>query len=169
METRASWFGNTAPQNCKGASGSFGAGANGVVSILTSVLGEEANDYTFEVVEGVGISIPLSAVLTGKDLVITLGTDVAGVLDSAKNTALLIEAEIDLISTFGAGHSGTGATSVAAAVAKANLTGGQYGTDSPEAMIVVRVWNNPVWDYYMAIAPNGKYDANWRIFNLTEY
>jgi hypothetical protein len=38
-------------------------------------------------------------------------------------------------------------------------------------MVVVRVWDvgNLEWDYYVNIAPNSKYDTNWRIFNLTDY
>lgn len=171
MEIQASWFGAGAPLNCKGATTTIGAGANGVVTVSTDMLGIEANDYTIEVVEGAGLNVPMSATLTGKDIRLILGTDAGGLLDVTKNTAELVAIEIDALAGVSAGHSGSGATAIGAAVAKKNFAGGQYGTDCPDPFVVVRVWDGVLlqWDYYTAIAPNGRYDANWRQFNLVSY
>lgn len=171
MEIQASWFGSGHPQNAKPATVEIGALPNGLITITTDIVGVEANDYTIEVVEGVGNNIPMSASLVGTALVITLGTDGAGALDATLNTATLIIDEINGLTGITAGFSGDGSGVIGAAVPEGNFVGGQYGTFCPDPFAVVRVWDGVLlqWDYYTAIAPNDRYDANWRKFNLATY
>ena len=172
FEVRQSWYGSGIPLNWKPARTTIGAGADGVVTIQIDTIDEtDANGYTIEVVEGVGLNVDMGATLVGKDIEVTLGTDGAGALDPTLNTAELIAIEISTLSGITATHSGTGATALAAAIVKKNFTDMQFGTECPEPMVVVRVWDvgNLEWDYYVNIAPNSKYDTNWRIFNLTDY
>lgn len=172
LEVRQSWFGDSSPQNWKPARTAIGAGEDGTITIAINSIDEtEANGYTIEVEEGVGLSVDMETTLTGKDILVTLGTDAAGDLDATKNTAKLITTEIAKLTGVNATFSGTGADPIAVAIAKKDFTDMQYGTECPEPMVVVRVWDNILtqWDYYVNIAPNGKYDANWRLFNLVEY
>ena len=171
MEIRNSWFGDGIPLNAKPATAVFGVLPNALVTITTDQIGEEANDYTFEIVEGVGNDVDMSASLVNKSLVITLGTDGMGALDPAKNTAELIVDEINGIALLSAGFSGDGSGIIDFVAPEDNFDGGQFGTFCPDPFVVVRVWNvgNSEWDYFTAIAPNDKYDANWRHFNLTFY
>jgi len=116
------------PKNAKYATVDIGAGTNGVVTIAYSELGVVGNDYTVEVVAGVGNNVELSAVLTVTDLVVTLGTDGAGALSASKNTALLIAGKIDLLDKFTSTASGTGVTAFTEAIAEVELDGGQLAT-----------------------------------------
>lgn len=169
MEIRKKWFSEDIPKNAKPSSITIGEGDNGVVTITTDQFGEESNEFTLQVVEGDGISIDMHASLVNKDLVITLGTDGDSALDATKNTAELIADEVNALAGISAGFSGTGEGVISAAVAKDNFGGGQYGTISPEPVIVISNFNEDTseYDYYTTLAPNGKYENNWRKFNLT--
>jgi len=110
---------------------SIGSGTNGVVTIVSNTPGVAGNDLTLEVVVDAGANAPLTATLVGNDILITLGTGVsAGVVDDAKNTALLVAAAVNAIvaKTFTASYSGTGEDSIPAAVTQANFTGGGDAT-----------------------------------------
>lgn len=109
----------------------IGSGDNGVVTIAADTPGTAGNSLTLEVVVDAGANQPLKAELTGSDILVTLGTgSSAGVVDNAKNTAILVAAAINAIvaKTFTATKSGTGATAIPAAVTKANFTGGGGAT-----------------------------------------
>ncbi len=119
------------------ATATIGEGTDGTVTIERDTAGVAGNTYTVEVVEGVGNSVAMSAVLTSTDLVVTLGTDVSGDLDPAKNTATLVAAAIHAESGISATASGTGGTALPVAEPVKNFTGGAdsyteiIGWDSP--------------------------------------
>lgn len=121
------WFNGT-PVNAVKASINIGAGANGIVTTKSDLVGTEGNSYTIQVVAGVGNNINLSAVLTGTDILVTLGTDGVGALLASKNTAILIASAINALEGVNSIHSGTGADSISASIAKTNFTGGKYAT-----------------------------------------
>lgn len=165
MEVRQKWFAEDHPINAESGVTVIGSGKDGEVSIITKIKGEIANEYTIEVVEGSEEDVDMSAVLIGKDLVITLGTDDNGDLDDTKNTAGLIATEINKIGEFIAEASGEGTDPIQAAVTKANFEDGCYGTVCHDTFVVVQHDD----DFYVNIAPNGKCDANWRVFNLSKF
>lgn len=170
MEVRQSWFGSSHPDNWKPANTTIGAGADGIVTVNVDAIDEtDANGYTIKVVEGVGLNVPMAATLVGKDVEVTLGTDGAGALNPTLNTAELISIKIGGLTGLTSYFSGTGADPIIAAVAKKNFTDMQFGTECPDPFVVVRVDNFGTWDYYTTIAPNGRYDANWRKFNLVDF
>jgi hypothetical protein len=68
------YFAETTPQNAKKASAVIGSGENGTVTVNYDIVGTSGNEYTLEVAEGVGVNTAMSAVLTGKDILVTLGT-----------------------------------------------------------------------------------------------
>ena len=126
----------------------------------------------------------LAAALADGVITVTLGmtNDAQPVPDDLKNTAALIAAQVDAIAGFSAVADGDG--SLVPEIADSDeiaftggttgilpMTGGQYGTECPDPDTIMRNFNNNtnVWDYYTVIAPNGKYDANWRMFNLTNF
>src|SRR6185503_3330051 len=63
------------------ASVQVGAGDNGTVTVSVVEPGEAGNAYTIEVVQGVGVSVPLAAALVGTALTVTLGTTAASAPD----------------------------------------------------------------------------------------
>lgn len=135
----SAWF-HGAPQNAKKANVKFEDGVvNKEIVIEYDLVGTEGNDYSVEIVAGVGNSIDLSAVLSGTKITITLATTAAGALDATKNTAKLIVAEINKIENFTATMNGTGALAYAAAITESDLTGGQYATpcNASSAVIVI--------------------------------
>ena len=172
LQVRQSWFGDQPPTNWKPANTSIGVGDDGVVDIIIDLLNpDKANDYTIEVVEGADADVDMEATLTGKAIEVTLGTDGAGDLDATQNTAELIAAEISTLPNISATFSGDGSGVFAATIAQKDFTDTQLGTECPEPFVVLKFWNvgNNDWDYYVNIAPNGRYDANWRVFNLIDY
>lgn len=105
----------------------IGSGDNGVVTVTADTAWVAGNSLTLEVKVATGANAALAATLVGNDILVTLGTtSEAGTPDAAKNTATLVMGAINAISgkTFTATKSGTGATAIPAAVAKANLAGG---------------------------------------------
>lgn len=78
------------------ASQTIGSGDSEVLIKLLEI-GDEGNDYTVEVIQGVGNDVPLSVDLTGKQLTVTLGTDSQGELDPAKNAQDLIQDQIQQV------------------------------------------------------------------------
>lgn len=71
--------------------------------------GSEGNSYTVEVLDSTGqLSVSLDVTLTGYDLVITLGTDGSGVLDSTQNIASNITSNINSLLEFDATFLGVG-------------------------------------------------------------
>jgi len=122
------WFGTATPINAVASSQTIGSGNDGVVTTTADNVGTEGNDFTIEVVEGVGASVDMTATLTDSAIVVELGTDGGSALDATKNTAILVAAAIDALIGVGSAHSGTGATALAAAEAEQDLEGGQYAT-----------------------------------------
>ena len=172
MEIRQNWFGGGAPTNWKPAITTIGAGASGTINIIVdSIDAAEADGYTVEVEINSDVSEDLAVSLTGKALVVTLGTDGTGAADNTLNTAELIVEEINELTGLTATFTGDGSTPLDTVEDEKDFTAMQYGTECPEPMVVVRVWDagSSEWDYYVNIAPNGKFDTNWRIFNLVEY
>ena len=148
------WFAST-PVNAKKSSTTIGAGVDGVVTITSAVVGTEGNSISIQVALGVGVSVPLSAVLTGNDILVTLGTDGASVLDATKNTALLIASAISALTVVVATKSGSGATALGTIVAKKSLTGGQFATPAMTQgfIIIAGVW-------YITNKPVSKFDES---------
>lgn len=132
------WFAGTPVNSVKGSL-NIGAGANGIVTTKSDSVGTEGNSYTIQVVAGIGNNINLSAVLTGTDILVTLGTDGGGALLATKNTAILVASAIDALAGVNSVHTGTGADSIVAAIAKTNFTGGKYATpcNTSAALIVL--------------------------------
>ena len=165
MEIQKKWFAETTPVNAKAASTTIGSGDNGVVTITSDNIGTEGNSYTIAVTVSEATSAALAVDITGTDIAVTLGTDGAGAADATKNTAELIAEAISALSGVSASYSGTGATAISSAVAKKSLAGGQYGT----VAIAPYSWLYIGSTYYVNIAPNSKYDANWRTVTFTAY
>lgn len=152
------WFSSATPVTGVKGSINIGAGDNGKVIMNHVLVGTEGNAYTIQVAAGVGNNIALSATLTGKDILVTLGTGGAGALDNAKNTAILIAAAINALDGVTAVHTGTGADSITQAVAKTNFTGGRYATpvNCSCFIIIAGVW-------YIADAPVTKFTlGGWK-------
>jgi hypothetical protein len=105
------------------ASATLGSGTNGVVTITSVNDGIGGNSYTVAAVLGSGNNIAMSVLLTGLNLVVTLGTNGGGTIDTAKNTATLVAAAIDALPEFVATASGTGVTSINP-TSQASFTGG---------------------------------------------
>lgn len=162
FELQTKWFAEATPTNTNSATADIGSGDNGTVTTTVDDYGTEGNDYTIEVVEGVGLNVDMGAILTDKAIVLTLGTDGAGALDATKNTATLIATEIDGLTGVSSEASGTGADSIGVAEAEQSFTGGTYATVAPVpyTMLFIGGW------YYTNIAPNSREDSNWRRFQL---
>ena len=160
--------------------------------------GETANSYVTVVYDTPGIAgnalkivvedgLQDGALAVTEDegvMTITLGmtNDATPVPDDTKNTAGDIETEINKIAGFTATAHGTGAVApdiedgdeiqfVGGTTGLLPLINGQDATMCADTDVLLRNWNigTSQWDYYINIAPNGKHDSNWRIFNLTEY
>jgi len=166
FEIQQSWFGSTAPQNAKSATGTIGSGVDGTVTITVNAVGTEGNNYTIEVVEGSGTDIAMDAVLTGTNIVVTLGTDGVGALDATKNTATIVAGAIDSLSGVSATASGTGATALSSAEVQKNLVGGQYATTAP---IPYTMLQDETY-YYVNIKPaHEKSTDAWKRFTLADF
>ena len=94
------------------ASAAIGSGANGTVTISSINENIGGNSYTVQALLGVGINIPLSVLLTGLNLVVTLATNGGGTIDMAANTASLIATAVAGLAEFTAVASGTGLDTV---------------------------------------------------------
>lgn len=158
-----------------------GVTANSYVTVEYDTAGIAGNVFSFEVENGLANGA-LAVVKADNVITITLGMDATPDPDDTKNTAELIAIEINKINGFTATAHGTGkgVPDIAdkdviqfegGTTGVLPLAGGTDGTECPEPNVVMRNWdnNNSRWDYYVNIAPNGKNDANWRIFNLVEY
>lgn len=110
------------------ASGTIGSGTNGTVTVTADTAGVGGNLYKLQVALGVGVGVAMSAAFApSPTILVTLGTDGAGALDPAKNTATLVAAAITALAGVSAVASGTGASPLTAASAATALTGG-FGT-----------------------------------------
>lgn len=161
------YFADAVPKNAKKATATIGSGTDGTVTVVVDNVGTEGNDYTIEVVEGSGADVAMTVVLTGTDIVVTLGTDSTGVLDGTKNTAELVATAIDVLDGVTATASGTGATALAAAEAKKNFAGGQYGTVVPGTGFVFIDKENS--EMYISVDTNSKIGQNWRKVTLSAF
>lgn len=158
-----------------------GETANSYVTVTSDVAGVAGNSITIEVENGL-ISGALAAGITDNVITLTLGMDAATAPDPTKNTASAIATAIDNLAGVTAVADGTG-EGVPAIVDEDEiqfaggttgllpLINGQDATMCADTDVLLRNWNvgTTQWDYYINIAPNGKHDSNWRIFNLTEY
>jgi hypothetical protein len=111
------------------ATATIGSGADGVVTVSAIPAGIAGNGYTIEVVVGIGENAPLTALLSGTELSVILGTNGAGTLDNTKNTATLVAGVITALAEFNAVASGTGATPITLAEVEKSFTGGLAGGD----------------------------------------
>jgi hypothetical protein len=93
----------------------IGGGANGTVYIAADATGTAGNSYTVEVVLPTGLSLAMSATLTGTAILVSLGTNGGGTADATKNTATLIAAAVDALAGVNAKASGTGVTALTGA------------------------------------------------------
>lgn len=99
-------------------SATIGSGANGTVTVTADSAGRAK--FFIQVALGVGLNVPLSAVLqtsTGgwTTILVTLATDGAGALNAAANTATLVAAAVAALAGVGASASGTGASALTVA------------------------------------------------------
>lgn len=106
------------------ASAAIGTGTDGVVTTTVVTAGAAGNAYDIVVVAGEGNDVTLAAALADSTITVTLGTDGAGALDNAKNTATLIAGVIDALPAFTSVASGTGATAFTAAISSTDFAGG---------------------------------------------
>lgn len=108
------------------ASTTIGSGGDGVVTVEVDTAGNAGNSKTIEVVVAGEPDAALACTYAGDDLLITLGTGAAGLVDDAKNTATLIAGIVNSQagSTFTATASGTGDTAISEAVTKKSFDGG---------------------------------------------
>ena len=151
------WFANT-PVNAVKASINIGAGADGVITMHSDLVGTEGNDFTITVSDGGANDCAMSASILGTDITVILGKTVAA-LAPTKNTAILVGAAINALESVNAVYSGTGATSLAIAIATANFTGGIYATPAKtQGFIQI----NGTW--YIAMKPISKWEeSGWMI------
>jgi hypothetical protein len=129
------------------ASGVIGSGANGTVTASSVNDGIGGNEYTIQALLGVGANVTMSVLLTGLNLVVTLGTNGAGTIDMAKNTAALIATAIDALPEFTAVASGTGADSLNGTTV-IDFTGGEaiiaVGPSTKYKIKSTKTINNPI-------------------------
>lgn len=85
----------------------------GQVTVVCTSEGIAGNLYTIRFIKSPGNSANLSSSLAGTVLTVYLGTDVAGDLDNAKNTAALIAASISQVPGFSATSTGIIASMIA--------------------------------------------------------
>jgi hypothetical protein len=159
------WFDEALPANKAKASISIGTGDDGVVEVVCDEYGDVGNNYSLEVVAGTGNDVALSAVLADTKITVTLGTDGAGVLDTAKNTATLVAGAIDDLEGFVATASGTGETVFGEAIAEDNFAGGQWGTPCPEVNSLLFI--TPY--YYLCTNSGNRDDVEWKRFTPAAY
>ncbi len=116
-------------------SASIGSGEDGTVTIETIDTGLQMNDYTVEVVQGVGNDQQLAAQLLGTQITVTLGTDGTGQLDPVKNTQTLVQQAIQQIDSggqvFTQTASGTGNDPLTQVEGPTQFTGGDEDIQSP--------------------------------------
>ncbi len=160
------WFSVSAPVNKAKASATLGTGDNGTITITADAYGTAGNDFTIEVAVDAGANADMTAVLTGSDILVTLGTGAsAGVVDNAKNTATLITAAIAALTGVTATASGTGADSLTEAVAKDNLSGGQWATPCKVVGTLVK----DTTYYYVCSTAGSNTTTVWKRFTLADY
>ena len=130
MEIQTKWFEAATPTNAHNATATIGTGTDGTVVITYDNVGTEGNAYDVAIVIADGANAAMTAALSGTTITVTLGTGAeAGVVATAKNTALLIAAAITALTPFTAAKSGTGADSIATATEEnVAFTGGSYCT-----------------------------------------
>lgn len=162
---KTKWFSEATPKNPKYASITIGSGDNGVVTVTFGTIGTLGNSYSLEVVGGSGVNVAMSVTVANTKITITLGTDGAGALDATKNTATLIATAIDALDGFSAVASGTGATAIAAAIAEADFTGGQYGTPCVEKFTIIQDETY----YYKCVQEGNETDVAWERFTPATY
>lgn len=112
-------------------------------------------------------STALSATFAVDTLTITLATNSTEspiTPDDTKNTLALIAAKIKTVTGFDATVTGTGV--ISAAAESADFTDGQEGTVCVVPGTLVKKSDT---EWYVNIAPNSKYDANWRKLTVAEY
>jgi hypothetical protein len=156
---------DVAPLNAKPASYVFGSGSN----TLTIEYGtcEAGNGFTVAVAVAETASADMTVAFADGALTITLGTDATEspiTADDTKNTYALIAAEINDIDGFTATVVGSGVIDAAAEADE--FTDGQYGTvcNIPGTFIY-----KSATEWYVNIAPNSKWDANWRKLTVATY
>lgn len=158
---------DVAPLNAKAASYVFGTGDN----TLTIKYGKvtEGNGFTVTVAVAETASAALSAAFEDGNLTITLGTNATVnpiTADDTKNTYALIAAEINDINGFTATAAGTGVLDATDAAAADDFTDGQLGTECAIPGTFIKKTDA---EWYVNIAPNDIYGANWRKLTVATY
>lgn len=105
---------------------------NGIVTITDVNAGISGNLYTIKVEAGIGASVPLTSVLTGFNLVVTLPTDIGGLAIST--SAATVSASIALLPEFTSIYSGTGSSFIGPSVLQ-NFTGGANASNWVDTLI----------------------------------
>lgn len=155
--------------------------ANSFVTVTADTAGIAGNAFTIEVKNGLADGALGAALLNGV-ITLTLGMNADTKPDDAKNTAGDIATAIDTLAGVTAVVDGNGEGVPAIAdgdkiefiggtTGILPLLNGQDATECPDVDVLLRNFNvgTQQWDYYINIAPNGKHDSNWRVFNLTQY
>jgi len=155
--------------------------ADSFVTVTADTAGIAGNAFTIEVEDGLINGALVASILDGV-ITLTLGMNAATLPDDDKNTSGDIATAIDALAGVSAVADGTGLGVPAIADSdEIQFIGGTTGflplvngldaTECPDTDVLLRNWNvgTAQWDYYINIAPNGKHDSNWRIFNLTDY
>lgn len=162
------WFKESLPVNYEtGLSTTIGAGANGVITI------KDKTKTSLKIVVSVAEtgSAALAATYADGTISIVLGTDATPAADATKNTAVLITAAINGITskTWTATYSGDGSTAIGEAIASKDFE--VYvidGTPCPESGLAL--YDNINDTYYVCVeAKNTTTNNGWRTFTLNAY
>lgn len=153
------------PLNAKAATYIIGTSPNTIT--ITYGNTTQGNGYKLVIAVAAAASAALSAAFLTDTLTITLGTDATVspiTADNAKNTLALIAAKVSTIAGFTGTAAGTGF--IDAAAASDDFTDGQEGT---VCVVPGTLVYKTASEWYVNIAPNSKYDANWRKLTATTY
>lgn len=150
------------PINAKPASYIIGSGNNTIKVTYGHTV--QGNGYKLAIVVAAGASRALSAAFANNTLTITLGTNASSEADAAKNTYALVAAAIKKVDGFDAAVTGTGTLSEAATAD--DFTDGAEGTECAVPGTFIKKSDT---EWYVNIAPNNKYGANWRKLTVATY
>lgn len=153
---------NIEPKNAKPATYVIGTGDNTIT--VTYGHTTQGNGYKLAIVVASGNTKPLAAAFATDTLTITLATNGVGAADDTKNTYALVAAKIKTVAGFDATVAGTGIISAEAAADE--FTDGQEGTICHVPGTFIKKSET---EWYVNIAPNSKFDANWRKLTVATY
>jgi hypothetical protein len=157
------WFSDSTPLNYTKASATLGTGDNGTLTIKYNGI---TTTTTIAVVIATGANKAMAVALADGEITITLGTGADSNVAAAKNTVLLISAEISKLSGFIGSYSGTGGDSLSEATTEdVTFTDGHLGTPCQESGICLYDDNY----HYVCETPNNSvYNTGWKKFALVD-